>query len=63
MTNTNNQNTALQVTNFDFYGDNLIALQDNAICEIYTAINSVLICQIITIIKVIYIIRCKTQQN
>ena len=30
MTNTNNQNTALQVTNFDFYGDNLIALQDNA---------------------------------
>ena len=30
MTNTNNQNTALQVINFDFYGDNLIALQDNA---------------------------------
>ena len=42
MTNTNNQNTALQVTNFDFYGDNLIALQDNATGEIYTAINSVL---------------------
>lgn len=42
MTNTNNSNTALQVTNFDFYGDNLIALQDNATGEIYTAINSVL---------------------
>ena len=42
MTNTNNQNTALQVINFDFYGDNLIALQDNATGEIYTAINSVL---------------------
>ena len=42
MTNTNNTNTALQVTNFDFYGDNLIALQDNATGEIYTAINSVL---------------------
>ena len=41
-TNTNNSNTALQVTNFDFYGDNLIALQDNATGEIYTAINSVL---------------------
>ena len=32
--NTNNSNTALQVTNFDFYGDNLIALQDNATGEI-----------------------------
>ena len=42
MTNTNNSNTVLQVTNFDFYGDNLIALQDNATGEIYTAINSVL---------------------
>ena len=42
MTNKNNQNTALQVTNFDFYGDNLIALQDNATGEIYTSINSVL---------------------
>ena len=42
MTNTNNQSTALQVINFDFYGDNLIALQDNATGEIYTAINSVL---------------------
>ena len=41
-TNTNNSNTALQVTNFDFYGDSLIALQDNATGEIYTAINSVL---------------------
>ena len=37
-----NSNTALQVTNFDFYGDNLIALQDNATGEVYTAINSVL---------------------
>lgn len=35
-------NTALQVTNFDFYGDNLIALHDNATGETYTAINSVL---------------------
>ena len=35
-------NKALQVTNFDFYGDKLIALQDNATGEIYTAINSVL---------------------
>ena len=42
MTSTNNSNTALQVTNFDFYGDNLIALQDNVTGEIYTAINSVL---------------------
>ena len=42
MTNTNNSNTALQVTNFDFYGDNLIALQDNATGEIYTAITHVL---------------------
>ena len=40
-TNTNN-NTALQITNFDFYGDDLIALQDNSTGEIYTAINSVL---------------------
>ena len=42
MISTNNSNTALQLTNFDFYGDNLIALQDNATGEIYTAINSVL---------------------
>jgi hypothetical protein len=37
-----NNQTALQVTDFDFYGDNLIALKDNATGEIYTAINSVL---------------------
>lgn len=35
-------NTALQVTNFNFYGDELIALRDNATSEIYTSINSVL---------------------
>lgn len=35
-------NTALQVTNFNFYGDELIALKDNATDEIYTSINSVL---------------------
>lgn len=39
MTNTN---AALQVTNFDFYGDSLIAIRDNATGEIYTAINYVL---------------------
>lgn len=38
MTNT----TALQVTNFNFYGDELIALKDNATGEIYTSINAVL---------------------
>ena len=37
-----NSQTALQVTDFIFYGDNLIALKDNATGEIYTAINSVL---------------------
>ena len=42
MTSTNNSSTALQVTSFDFYGDNLIALQDNATGEIYTAITHVL---------------------
>ena len=42
MISTNNSNTALQVTSFDFYGDNLIALQDNATGEIYTAITHVL---------------------
>lgn len=36
------KNTALQVTNFNFYGDDLIALKDNATGEIYTSINSVL---------------------
>lgn len=35
-------NTALQVTNFNFYGDELIALKDNATGEIYITINSVL---------------------
>lgn len=35
-------NTALQVTNFNFYADELIALKDNATGEIYTAINYVL---------------------
>lgn len=38
----NNTTTALQVTDFDFYGDSLIAIRDNATAEIYTAINSVL---------------------
>ena len=38
----NNTNTALQVTNFNFYGDELIALKDNATGEIYITINSVL---------------------
>lgn len=37
-----NRQTALQVTDFNFYGDNLIALKDNASGEIFTAINSVL---------------------
>lgn len=35
-------NTALQVTKFNFYGDDLIALRDNATGEIYTAINHIL---------------------
>lgn len=34
-----NTNTALQVTKFDFYGDSLIAIRDNATGEIYAAIN------------------------
>ena len=34
--------TALQVTNFNFYGDELIALRDNSTGKIYTSINSVL---------------------
>lgn len=43
MTNTTtSQTTALQVINFNFYGDDLIALKDNATGEIYTSINSVL---------------------
>jgi hypothetical protein len=37
-----NPQTALQVTDFNFYGDNLIALKDNAIGEIYTAITHIL---------------------
>lgn len=37
-----NTQTALQVTDFNFYGDNLIALKDNATGEIFAAINSVL---------------------
>ncbi len=37
-----NTNTALQVTKFDFYGDSLIAIWDNATGEIYTAINFIL---------------------
>lgn len=34
--------TALQAANFNFYGDELIALRDNSTGEIYTSINSVL---------------------
>ena len=37
-----NTQIALQVTDFNFYGDELIALKDNATGEIFTAINSVL---------------------
>ena len=37
-----NTQTALQVTDFNFYGDNLIALKDNATGEIYTAITHIL---------------------
>ena len=37
-----NTNAALQVTNFDFYGDSLIAIRDNATGEISTAINHIL---------------------
>lgn len=35
-------NTALQTSTFDFYGDELIALKDNSTGEIYTAITHVL---------------------
>lgn len=38
----NTNQAALQITTFDFYGDELIALKDNATGEIYTAINTVL---------------------
>lgn len=34
--------TALQITTFWFYGDELIALKDNATGEVYTAINTIL---------------------
>lgn len=37
-----NSKTALQITDFDFYGDPLIALKDNSTGEIYTGINFVL---------------------
>lgn len=37
-----NTQTALQVTDFNFYGDKLIALKDNATGEIYTAITHIL---------------------
>lgn len=37
-----NTNTALQVTTYDFYGDELVALRDNATGEVYASINSVL---------------------
>lgn len=37
-----NTQTALQVTDFNFYGDNLIALKNNATGEIYTAITHIL---------------------
>lgn len=36
------KNTALQTSTFDFYGDELIALRDNATGKIYTAITHVL---------------------
>lgn len=36
-----NNQTALQVIDFNFYGDNLIALKDNATGEIYTAISHI----------------------
>ena len=36
------KNIALETTNFDFYGDELITVQDNATGEIYTSINAVL---------------------
>lgn len=38
----NTNRSALQITTFDFYGDELIALKDNATGEVYTAINTVL---------------------
>jgi len=38
----NTKNTALQVTNFDFYGDELVALKDNATGEVYASITHIL---------------------
>ena len=35
-------NTALQTTEFNFYGDDLIAIKDNATGEIYASINHIL---------------------
>lgn len=37
-----NNQTTLQITDLNFYGDELIALKDNVTGEIFTAINSVL---------------------
>lgn len=37
-----NTNTALQVTDFNFYGDSLVAIRDNATGEIYTSITQIL---------------------
>lgn len=39
--NTTNQ-AALQITTFNFYGNELIALKDNTTGEVYTAINTIL---------------------
>lgn len=36
------ENTALQITSLNFYGDELIAIRDNSTDEIYTSINHVL---------------------
>lgn len=37
-----NTNAALQVTDFDFYGDSLVAIRDNATGDIYTSITQIL---------------------
>lgn len=37
-----NTNSALQVTDFNFYGDSLVAIRDNATGEIYTSITQIL---------------------
>lgn len=37
-----NTNAALQVTDFNFYGDSLVAIRDNATGEIYTSITQIL---------------------